>query len=105
MDLKIDCQCVECNCKINFEIIEDEELLNLIQHGQLNDEQIIFLKPELKVKYTKNIFYANISINNLQQAKVYGLQFLIVKNVTKGIIIIIIATIVFYGTMSTSWRL
>ena len=38
---------------MNFEIIESEELLNLIQHGRLSDEQIAFLKTRVESKICK----------------------------------------------------
>ena len=56
MGSKIDCQCTKCNCKINFETINGEELLNLIQHGRLNDEQIAFLKTRVGSKVCKQCF-------------------------------------------------
>lgn len=56
MGSKIDCQCTECNCKINFEAMNGEELLNLIQHGRLNDEQIAFLKTRVGSKICKQCF-------------------------------------------------
>ena len=56
LDLRIDCQCVKCNCKVNFETVEGEELLNLIQHGRLNDEQIAFLKTRVESKICKECF-------------------------------------------------
>ena len=56
MGLKIDCQCSVCNCKENFETIEGEELLNLIQHGRLSDEQIAYLKTRVGSKICKQCF-------------------------------------------------
>jgi hypothetical protein len=53
---KINCQCTKCNCKINFETINGEELLNLIQHGRLSDEQIGFLKTRVESKVCKQCF-------------------------------------------------
>jgi len=52
----MDCQCTECNCKVNFEIIDGEELLNLIQHGRLDDEKIEFLKTKVGSKLCKHCF-------------------------------------------------
>ena len=56
MDSKIDCECIECDCKENFEIIDGEELLNLIQHGRLTDKQISFLKTRVGSKICKHCF-------------------------------------------------
>ena len=56
MGLEIDCECTECNCQKKFEIIETEELLNLIQHGRLNDEQIAFLNTRVGRKDCKECF-------------------------------------------------
>ena len=53
---KIDCQCIKCDCKENFEIIDGEELLNLIQHGRLSDKQIAFLKTRIDSKICKQCF-------------------------------------------------
>jgi len=55
----MDCQCTECDCKVNFEIIEGEELLNLIQHGRLDDKQIAFLKTRVGSKICKQCFVSN----------------------------------------------
>lgn len=41
---------------MNFETINGEELLNLIQHGRLNDEQIMFLKTRVGSKVCKQCF-------------------------------------------------
>jgi len=56
MGLKIDCECIKCNCQKKFEIIGTEELLNLIQHGRLNDEQIAFLKTRVGRRDCKECF-------------------------------------------------
>ena len=56
MGQKIDCECEKCNCKVNFEIIDGEELLNLIQHGRLNEEQIAFLKTRVGRRDCKQCF-------------------------------------------------
>ena len=53
---KIGCECTECNCQEKFEMIETEELLNLIQHGRLNQEQIIFLKTRVGSRICKLCF-------------------------------------------------
>ena len=53
MTSKITCKCSDCNCQKEFEIIEIEELLNLIQHGRLNQKQIEFLKTQMKSKLCK----------------------------------------------------
>ena len=59
MGPKIDCECKKCDCKVNFEIIEGEELLNLIQHGRLNDEQIAFLNTRVGCRDCKKCFLGN----------------------------------------------
>ena len=41
------CQCTECDCHREFESIDKEELLNVIQHGRLNSKQIEFAKKRL----------------------------------------------------------
>ena len=56
MGQKINCECSECKCTSNFEMIETEELLNLIQHGRLNQEQITFLKKRVGSKVCKQCF-------------------------------------------------
>ena len=40
----IRCQCTECDCHKEFESIDKEELLNVIQQGRLNSKQIEFAK-------------------------------------------------------------
>ena len=59
MGKKIDCQCPNCPCKQNFELVETEELLNLIQHGRLTQEQIAFLKSRVGSKLCKQCFVGN----------------------------------------------
>ena len=56
MGSKIDCECSECDCPNTFELIDGEELLNLIQHGRLNSEQIAFLKSRVGSKMCKQCF-------------------------------------------------
>ncbi len=41
------CQCTQCDCHKEFESIDSEELLNVIQHGRLNSKQIEFAKKRL----------------------------------------------------------
>jgi len=43
----ITCSCTECDCHREFESINKEELLNVIQHGRLNSKQIAFAKKRL----------------------------------------------------------
>ena len=40
----INCECEKCSCNVEFEAIDGEELLNLIQHGRLTQEKSIYLK-------------------------------------------------------------
>jgi hypothetical protein len=56
LGLKIDCKCTECSCKVNFEMVDGEELLNLIQHGRLDDEKIAVLKTRVGSKVCKHCF-------------------------------------------------
>ncbi len=55
----MDCQCTNCSCKQNFELVETEELLNLIQHGRLTQEQIAFLNSRVGSKLCKQCFVGN----------------------------------------------
>ena len=50
---KLSCECTQCLCKNEFEIIETEELINLIQHGRLTSEQIDFLKNRVGSRMCK----------------------------------------------------
>lgn len=56
MGTKINCQCTNCHCQEKFETIETEELLNLIQHGRLDSDQISFLKTRVGSKLCKQCF-------------------------------------------------
>ena len=56
MDSIINCKCEKCNCSREFEAINGEELLNLIQHGRLTPEQITFLKSRVGSKLCKFCF-------------------------------------------------
>ena len=56
MGKKINCECTKCNCQKIFEIIEIEELINLIQHGRLNSEQMSFLKSRVESEICKQCF-------------------------------------------------
>ena len=55
----MDCHCPNCSCEQSFELVETEELLNLIQHGRLTQEQIIFLKSRVGSKLCKQCFIGN----------------------------------------------
>ena len=59
MGLVINCMCLKCNCTEEFERIETEELFNLIQHGRLTQEQIMFLKSRIGSKLCKQCFIEN----------------------------------------------
>ncbi len=52
----INCECGKCNCSREFETINGEELLNLIQHGRLIPEQSTFLKSRVGSKLCKFCF-------------------------------------------------
>jgi len=41
------CKCSECDCHKEFDSINGEELLNVIQHGRLNPKQIEFAKKRI----------------------------------------------------------
>ncbi|AJW70622.1 hypothetical protein NADRNF5_0928 [Nitrosopumilus adriaticus] len=56
MGTKINCKCTQCKCQKTFEIIETEELINLIQHGRLNSDQISFLKTRVGSEICKQCF-------------------------------------------------
>ncbi len=43
----LQCQCKKCDCHQEFESIDKEELLNVIQHGRLNPKQIEFAKKRI----------------------------------------------------------
>ena len=53
------CQCKNCNCKEEFEPIDSEELLNVIQHGRLNQKQIDFAKKRIGSKLCEKCFGKN----------------------------------------------
>ena len=50
------CQCKKCDCHREFESIDKEELLNVIQHGRLNPKQIEFAKKRLGSKICDRCF-------------------------------------------------
>ena len=53
------CHCSACACQQEFELVETEELLNLIQHGRLTEEQITFLKSRVGSNLCKQCFIGN----------------------------------------------
>jgi hypothetical protein len=53
---KIKCQCHDCKCQIEFDLINKEELLNVIQHGRLNEKQIEFAKKRIGSKICEECF-------------------------------------------------
>jgi len=59
MGIEINCECKKCDCDREFELIDGEELLNLIQHGRLTEEQIMFLKTRVGSKLCKHCFIDN----------------------------------------------
>lgn len=59
MSSKINCQCSDCKCTEKLEVVKTEELLNLIQHGRLNEKQIKFLKTRVGSKKCKNCHVGN----------------------------------------------
>jgi len=59
LGLIINCECTKCNCDQKFQIITTEELLNLIQHGRLNQKQSLFLKSRIGSKLCKPCFVNN----------------------------------------------
>ena len=52
----INCECEKCSCNREFEAIDGEQLLNLIQHGRLTPEQSTFLKSRVDSKLCKSCF-------------------------------------------------
>ena len=56
MGQKITCNCTKCHCGEIFEIIETEELINLIQHGRLEQEKIEFLRNRVGSRLCKYCF-------------------------------------------------
>ena len=52
----ISCQCKKCDCHIEFESVDKEELLNVIQHGRLNPQQIKFAKKRIGSKICERCF-------------------------------------------------
>lgn len=52
----IQCNCSECDCHKEFESISKEELLNVIQHGRLNQKQIKFAKKRIGSKICERCF-------------------------------------------------
>ncbi len=53
------CQCEKCNCKQEFEPINQEELLNVIQHGRLDQKQIDFALKRIGNKLCEKCFNGN----------------------------------------------
>ena len=64
MDIKITCECVECICPTQFEIITSENLLNLIQHGRLTQDQIFFLKNRVDSRFVRIVLLECIATHN-----------------------------------------
>ena len=52
----INCECEKCSCNGEFEAIDGEELLNLIQHGRLTQEKATYLKSRVGSKLCKSCF-------------------------------------------------
>jgi hypothetical protein len=50
------CQCSECDCQEEFEPLDKEELLNVIQHGRLNPNQIEFAKKRISSSICEQCF-------------------------------------------------
>lgn len=55
------CDCSECECPREFESIDSEELLNVIQHGRLNPKQIEFAKKRLGSSVCEQCFFGKHS--------------------------------------------
>ncbi len=55
----LECRCTECDCHREFESIDGEELLNVIQHGRLNPKQIEFAKKRLGSSICEQCFGGN----------------------------------------------
>ena len=41
------CKCPKCDCPEEFESLDGEQLLNVIQHGRLSPKQIEFAKKRI----------------------------------------------------------
>ena len=66
------CQWTECDCHREFESIEGEEILNVIQHDRLNPRQIEFAKKRLDSSICEQCFVNNILwIKNFQIVKYF----------------------------------
>jgi len=59
MGVKINCECTKCKCQGKFETVETEDLINLIQHGRLTQEQISFLNTRIGSRICKQCFRDN----------------------------------------------
>lgn len=57
---KIRCKCSKCECQEEFEVIEQEQLLNAIQHGRLNPKQIEFAKKRIGNMSVNDVLLENI---------------------------------------------
>ena len=55
----ITCRCTECDCHREFESINQEDLLNVIQHGRLNSKQVAFAKKRLGISICEQCFTGN----------------------------------------------
>lgn len=56
MGVIINCECDKCDCHKEFESIDGEELLNLIQHGRLDSQKATYLKSKVGSKLCKSCF-------------------------------------------------
>jgi len=53
------CHCEKCNCNEEFEPIDQEHLLNVIQHGRLDQKQIDFAMKQIDSKLCERCFIGN----------------------------------------------
>ena len=56
LGLRISCECTECICKVEFPIIHSDELLNLLQHGRLDEKQSELLRSRIDSRVCKECF-------------------------------------------------
>jgi hypothetical protein len=69
MTTRIFCECAKCDCQKEFVAVDTEDLINLIQHGRLDQKQTDFLKTRVGSRSCKQCFLGNHHTDEkLQQA-------------------------------------
>ncbi|MCH9658884.1 DUF1899 domain-containing protein [archaeon] len=59
MTTRIVCECQLCDCNAKFVAVDTEDLINLIQHGRLTQEQTDGLKVRVGSRSCKQCFVGN----------------------------------------------